>query len=403
MKEDSNSTIYIVLFLIIAAVSCFIVISTFKGMQFAPQADEGYYFKYASHILHNGLGGFPLLFKDYTEDQQNWLFPNPLRIGYIALAAVWFYIFGTSFASLAYLSLFCFAGFLLISFYFIKKYFDGKTALLCGTLLAFSPLGMAMARRALTESAVNFLMTLSVWLFWGMIREAKTRKTVLFVLVYAFTVLVKETGALLSVFFVVYMLLRRYVFKAPVRLSVILSATLFPALIVAAAYALASSDMSRVAAIIRIVLFSPKTNQYAILLGSGLWFRYLIDFMMLSPWVCILAIGFFVRYLAGSEYKEPCLYFIAYAAAFVFFANFFTKNIRYINFIDMPMRLFAVLMLSDIIKRHFKKHGFAVLAILVILISLQDYANFYDLFLRKGIYDPVTFNILQGRLITPVR
>ena len=65
-------------------VACLILVSfSMKNMKFAAPADEGYYLKYATYIAENGISGFPDLFKDYIQNNQNWLFPNPLRICFI--------------------------------------------------------------------------------------------------------------------------------------------------------------------------------------------------------------------------------------------------------------------------------------------------------------------------------
>ncbi|MFA5345664.1 MAG: hypothetical protein WC315_05260, partial [Candidatus Omnitrophota bacterium] len=63
---------------------------TLKNIRFASSADEGYYFRYASFIAQKGLSGFGALFKNYLENQQFWLYPNPLRVGFIILSAIWF-------------------------------------------------------------------------------------------------------------------------------------------------------------------------------------------------------------------------------------------------------------------------------------------------------------------------
>lgn len=394
---------YILALLFIFAVSFTAISFGFKNLKFAANADEGYYLKYAAYIGDKGISGFPDLFRDYTENQQNWLFPNPLRIGFIILSSIWLNIFGYSFLNLAYLSLFCFYAFLFACFYFLKKYFGKNSALLVTILLAFSPLNMAMARRALMDSCANLFMVLSVWLFFDSLRENKIFKTALFILVYSFTILVKESSVLLSIFFIFYILLRWGIFKKPIRPRDFLAATLFPFGIVGIVYVIAAGGLSIIMDTAEIIIKSPQTNQYAIMFGSGPWFSYIIDWILLSPWVAILAIAFPLHYITKDEWKEEVSYLILFSVTLTFLFSFFTKNIRYLITLDMPIRLFAVLMLNELIGRVFKSGVFKIVLTFVIIIAFFDYLRFNNLFLKQGIYDPVTQWLLQAQHIIPYK
>ena len=136
----AEKSIYRLISLLVIALAACLILSTFRDIQFASAADEGYYFKYAAFIAGKGLSGFNELFKGYLEHQEHWLYPSPLRAGFIILSAVWLKIFGQSFINLAYLSLFCYVLFLGVAYYFSRKYLGEQLALLFVILLAFSPL-----------------------------------------------------------------------------------------------------------------------------------------------------------------------------------------------------------------------------------------------------------------------
>ena len=383
-------------FLLVLAVSFTLTSLSIKDVEFASGADEGYYLRYASYIGEHGLGGFADLFKNYIENQKDWLYPNPLRMGFIALSSVWLKIFGYSFLNLAYFSLFSFCVFLIISFYFAAKYFDEKITLLLAILLAFSPLNMAMARRALLDSTFNLFSIFSIWLFFGLLKKRTLLKHILFILIYSFTILVKETGVLLSLFFALYLIF----YKGK---KYFLSVTLFPFLIVGSTYIILAGGLSNVIDMIKIILTSPGHNEYAILFGSGPWFRYLIDYILLSPWVVILSSGFVFWYLASKEHDERVTYFLLAFVVLFFSLNFFTKNVRYLMILDMPMRLFSVLMLKKLFEARFPKQAFILLSVSVVAIAAFDYLNFYNLFARGEIYDPVSYWLLRGQHIIPWR
>jgi len=398
--KKSKSKDFIIILLILA-ISFTAISLSFKNMKFAAGADEGYYFKYASYIGEKGISGFSDLFKDYVQNQQHWLFPNPLRIGFIILSSIWLKVFGNSLLNLAYFSLACFYILLFCSYYFVRKYFGQNLALLFTLLLAFSPLNMAMARRALMDSASNLFLFLSIWFFLESTKDKKLSKTVLFVLIYSTAILIKETAVLLSVFFLLYILVNRIIFKHAVSLKNILAVTVLPFSIVGIIYITLAGGVSWVSDTIEIILNSPKNNQYAIIFGSGPWFRYLIDWILLSPWVFVLALGFCFYYFMKNEWKEEIIYLLMLLVIFTFLFSFFTKNIRYVIILDVPIRLFALLMLNELIGKVFKKNVFILLTIFVIALSLYDYFNFYGFFVNQDIYDPVTQWLLQAKHIVP--
>lgn len=392
---------YMLVFLLVLSISFTLISFSFEHLNFATTADEGYYLKYATYIGEKGLCGFPILFKNYIDNQQHWVYPNPLRAGFIILSAAWLRIFGYSFLNLAYLSLFSYFIFLLLSFYFVKKYFGDKIALLFIILLAFSPLNMAMARRALTDATTNLFTFTSIWLFFENLQERKTYKIFLFILIYTFTILIKENSVLLSPFFVFYILIRKHLFKDSLKSRDFLGLALIPCVIAGAVYFTLAGNISYVIDTARIIISSPSYNQYAIFFGSGPWYRYLIDFMLLSPWVCILAISFALNYITKNERKEEISYLLLLSISLLFLYNFFTKNVRYLIILDMPIRLFAILMLSELTELLFKNKSAKALVFLVVAIAFFDYYNFNYLFLRHGIYDPVSQYLLKALRIIP--
>ncbi len=387
------------LFFVLLLVSFALIQPTLQSVEFRILADEGFYLRYGTYIGDHGIEGFKKLFELYTQDPSN-QFPNPLRIGFILLSVFWLKAFGYSFLGLAHLSLFSFLVFLCVSFYFSSKYFDKDTGLCYAVLLAFSTLALAMARRALSESTIQLFVALSLWMFWSLIQERSPLKYVGFILAFSLAILMKETNILLSLIFAIYLLLRKLLFKKEVRLMDFLSVSVFPFLIVGITY-LFVAGLANTLQTIGIILHSPKTNPHAIAFGQGPWYRYIIDFMLLSPWVVLCSIGFIFSYLLSDRRGELQALFLVFAMlGFVLF-NFFTKNVRYVMMLDIPIRLFTVLLLKEIVSQRVARHATAVLTLLILWIALSDYVNFYTLFLEQGIYDPISHVLLKSKRFIP--
>lgn len=396
----AQKSIYRLISLLIIVLAVFLAGATIKQVQFVSGADEGYYFNYASFIAAKGVSGLSGFFKGYLQNTEAWLFPNPLRVGFIALSGAWLKIFGSSMMNMAYLSLFCYFLFLLVSYYFAGKYLKAHLRVLFIALLAFSPIQMAMGRRALMDSAVNLFSVLSIWLFWDFWKRKKRLGLVLFVVASAFNILVKETGALLNFAFLAFLAVNKFIYKEKTGLRDFASVLIFPPLLAGLAF-FALGCAGFLAPVAGIILSSPANNHYAINFGSGPWFRYLIDFMLLSPWTIILAIGFIFYLFLTRQENKFAVYLSFFSLAMLILLNMFTKNVRYAMVLDMPIRLFALLMLEQISNMALKRHAAALLSVLVILIALFDYLNFYSLFVSGNIYDPVTFSLLQAKQIIP--
>ena len=399
MAAKSNYKLVLFLMLVVAVT---LVSFTLKNIRFASSADEGYYFRYASFIAQKGLSGFSALFKNYLENQQLWLYPNPLRVGSIALSAIWFKVAAASFMNLAYLSLIFYAFFLSTSYCFSRKYLGEKLALPFVILLASSPIQLAMSRRALMDSAVNLFSALSLWLFWDSLKERSWLKLTVFIAVYSFSILVKETIILLTVPFLIFLLIERFVYKNEISAKYFLAALLLPPFIALSVYALLGC-LPFIFNTVRIILSSPQANSYAISFGSGPWYRYLIDYMLLSPWVVILATGFIFCFFLNQENNELVVYFaVIFVSSFILF-DFFTKNLRYVMILDMPLRLFSLLMLNTIANKFLGRSAVSMVLILTITLAFFDCLNFYHLFVRGSIYDPVSFFLFKAQHLIPFK
>ncbi|MDD5476595.1 MAG: glycosyltransferase family 39 protein [Candidatus Omnitrophica bacterium] len=392
-----------ILVLVIILISLGSLLLTSRQISFYPKADEGIYLNYAVYTQANGLGAFRQFFQAYLGNLNLWQLPNPLRILYIVFSAFWLKLMGVSLLNLAYFSMFCFMGFLLVNFYFARIYFGQRLAVLFLVLLSFSPLNLAMARRALLESCLMLFTSLSVWLFFGLLKNFNKLNSILFVFAFSCAILIKETAALCFIFFLGWHLWQNWLMKRRIALKEFLIIYVSPCLLVALIY-YCLGVLFFIPATAKIILFSPSTNNYAVFFGSGPWYRYIIDYLILSPWILILSFGYIMVILLNKGKEDKTAVFLCAFLVFNFFIfNFFTKNARYIMSIDMPMRIFALLMLDRICKRYMQNKSFIIVSILIVFLAFSDYLRFYILFVQQGIYDPMSFRLLSAVQIIPFK
>ncbi len=262
---------------------------------------------------------------------------------------------------------------------------------------------MAMAKRALSDSLENLFITVSIWLFIKFLTGKKLFNFILFILFFIYSILIREQAILLAVFFVLYLLVYKYLYKeyfSDVYLPIIIIGPIFA---VALIWIVFSNDFSNVISVISLNLVLPTLNEYSVLFCRGPWFRFVVDYLLISPLVTMLGISFLVYSLANRSILKDrrTVYFIILFISQLLLLNIFTynKNIRYAMILDMSLRLFAVLMITEIFKKSKFSGDFVFIAVL--FLCFVDYFSFIDIFCKKNIYDPVSFMLLKSKQFIP--
>jgi 4-amino-4-deoxy-L-arabinose transferase-like glycosyltransferase len=397
-----------------AIIICLILFSVFSVYflipdenSFAKDADEGYYLRFASIVAERGIVAFPPLIKSFNDNVSEQIYPLPSRVGHIMLTALWFKIFGAGYVSLAKFSFFCYLSFILICFYFSRKFFGKDISYIFCLFLSSSPLLMAMARRALLDSSVNLFCGLAIWIFLDFLITRKNYKFFIFLLIFAFSITVKESSLLLTIFFVTSYLVHKYYFKNAIPQGYLLGIIFVPLIIVCISYIVLLGGITNVSAFIKIFssryLGVDKLAPYTILFCSGPWYRYIIDYLLLAGPTTLLCIGYLGFILATRRWDSKIAYFLSnLLVIFTIFSNFnFPKVVRYVMTLNTPISLFSVLMLYELFRQNDTKRQAQFVFISAIAVFFINYGNFIHLFGLHDIYDPVSYWLLLAHNMIP--
>lgn len=381
-----------------------LVAPTRAAVDFAANADETHYLAYATEMQQRGLGGFRTLFRDYAASERRWFFPSPLRAAYIALAGAWTGIRGLDYRALSELSLACHLLSIAVAYLFARRLFGDPRALGVAALVAFSPLGLGLSRRALMDSTATLAAWLAIFAFWEAARRPESApRRALFALALAAAVLVKETSVLLVVPFALYaaaLRLRRG--AAPGRAPLALAAAASLAAC-AGLWLFAAGDPATLWQVVRGIVASPAQNEYARLLGGGPWYRYLLDFALLSVWPTLLAVaalGALALRLRRGEWEAGPVYLALLLVGLLLAFGFFTKNVRYVALLELPIRGLAVWLVWELAPGRPALRHLAG-GLLVALVCAADYATFRGLFLEYAVHDPMSAWLLSFRELLP--
>lgn len=379
--------------------------STLGSVRYADNPDEAYYLAYAGHAGEHGLASFRQLFHDYLVEPARWLYPNPLRLGYILLATGWTSLRGVHFAALSELSLFCHVLLIGASYLFLRGLLGPPRAFAAAALVGFSPLLLGLARRALVDAPASLAGVLVLWSFCASLRRPERRgPRALFACALGAGMLIKETTLLLVVPCAALWLYERCAAGRSLPLRAHAGALAAPLAACAALWWLAAGDAATLVGVARIILVSPASNAYALEYGGGPWYRYPIDLLLLDPWPTLLgvaALGPAALRLRARAPGDAAVWLLLVVVGILAAYAPFTRNVRYVALCELPLRALAAGLLFQLAAADAGRRGLVAALAGVALLCAAGWLSFQALFVDAALYDPMTAPLLHLRGFFP--
>lgn len=379
--------------------------ASFGTLAHPPGSDVDYYLYYMEVVGTHGPRAFPALFEEWLSRPGDWLYPPPSRVGFIGVSALWAQLFGTSVAALAKLSLASHLALILLVFAGAERWLGPLRALLVAALVATSTLYLGLARLALTDSFICLSQVAAVGLFLAYLRAPERRlRAVAAGAAFLLAILSKEIAVLLALPLLGFAAVERRHARRPVPLLRTLLVFLVPGLLCLAAWWLAAGGLGTLVETLRIVLASPASNEYAQRFGSGGWYRYPLDELLMAP--APTALGLAGVVVALWRWRKGEYDALAVALALLYLCQVavlspFTKNLRYVAVLEVPLRILALLLLWELLAAAHRRAGrLAVIALVAGLCAL-GWRDYRALWLRAGLYDPVTSALIAARGLGP--
>jgi hypothetical protein len=361
-------------------------------------ADEGTYLRYASRIARDGLAALPSLTREHLEDPlTRATAPSPLRLAVVLPDALAVRLLGDAYPSLQRISLLALLALLVVAFVGFRRAAGAPVATAVALLLAVSPLQLGMARRALGDSLNTTLWTVSIFSYVEALASDRRRGWLAVAAAFAVTLLAKESNlALLPIALVLLAVDAATRRRAPSLLALACS-TVLPFALATMATLLAAGGPATALESLLVTVRQASDNPYAIRFGSGPWYRYVVDFLLLSPWTLLLYVvwlGMLARTRRVDRRLLPwALLPILYLAALSPSARF----VRWTMPLDVPIRLGTVLAIGGLLRGRL-----APARVLAIgLVMLVDVRSFLTLFVTADIYDPTSDLLLWWRHFLP--
>src|SRR5204863_1665458 len=265
----------------------------------------------------------------------------PLRFLYTYSGYLWHLSFGGDplFALKSVASLFSVLT-LFISIAFVWRLRGKAWALAIGALMAVAPTQIHMSQHALVDGFFTFWALLVLWLFSENLQAPRDWRWLAgYIIALALLILTKENSFFVWIALVVLLITNRWLQFGTVTRELVIATILGPLLGVVGLVFLAGG----IDIFVQSYQLSVGKNfqlHYAILTGDGPWYRYLVDLLLVSPIILILALGTIFR--LNRAMKSELFMSIFIAARYLVMCNVkYGMNLRYANMWDLPLRFLA--------------------------------------------------------------
>ena len=364
-----------------------------NGMGF----DEGLYRGYLNGIIDQGLGVYPEMVQEYVEVQgkMDQAILPPVRFLYIFAGYIWHLCFGSdALASLRQVASFFSILTLILSGIFAWRLRGRATALAITALMSCAPTQIHMSQHALIDGFFAFWALLCLWMLWENLQSGTNWRWIFaYTVALALLVITKENSFFVWCGLVPVIVANRWLQLGTVRRELLLATIAGPLLGVVILVFLAGG-LDNLIATYRVLVTKASITPYAIMTGDGPWHRYLVDLLLVSPLVLLLALGAVFRL---DRTKKPELFMAIFiAATYLIMCNVkYGMNLRYANMWDMPLRFLAFAQIG-VLAALVPRYRTSLTAILVGLVAVFELRQYYILAVQYPLYELVTHDLLRA-------
>ena len=352
-------------------------LSSFRGIGF----DEKLYNVYTTMTARHGLAHYPELVTHYIEVQQKLtgsVLP-PLRFLYIGTSALWANTFGvTPDRALRQVASFFSILTLAVTFAFMLRMAGRGPALAVLALMACAPTQIHMSQHALVDGFFTFWATLTLWMLWENLRRPNsTPLMVAYVAALTLMTLTKENSAFVFIAILAILITNRWLDFGTVTRPLVLATFLGP-LFGVVGLVLLAGGVDVLIACYSLSVSKNFTLFYAIMTGDGPWYRYLVDLMLVSPVVLILAIGTVFQLDRTAEQRPLRFVAVFIGASYLIMCNLkYGMNLRYSNMWDSSLRLLAFAQFGMLTRRFELRRPELWLAVAVVLLCAYEFRHYW--------------------------
>jgi 4-amino-4-deoxy-L-arabinose transferase-like glycosyltransferase len=358
--------------------------------------DEALYRDYVTDLINHGITSYPDFAEHYVERQTKLpaVILPPTRFLYIFSAYLWHNLTGGD-SLLALKRVSCLFSILLFfaSAGFVWRLAGPLWALGVFALMSCAPTQIHMGQHALIDGFFAFWATMSLWLLWeNLSRPNHPLRLTLLGVALALMVLTKENAVFAYVGLLALVGINRWLNFGTVTRTLLLVLLVGPLAGLVILIFLCGSAETFVTTY-RLVVSKASVLPYAIATGDGPWYRYLVDLLLASPLIFLLAWAAIFRLKFANKEALYLLTFIV--ATYLLMCNIrYGMNLRYTNMWDIPLRYLALGCVVDVAR--FSRRREILIVVAVTVLCAIDLRQYYIFFVQHDLYELVSGGLLRA-------
>jgi hypothetical protein len=359
--------------------------------------DEGLYRDYVEQLSGAGITRYPDIVRAYIARQMELpgaILP-PTRVSYIFAGYVWHSIFGsdalTSLKNVA--SIFSILTLALAAFFAWRTNGPGWSVGLAA-LVAFAPTQIHMSQHAMIDGVFAFWALLTLWLLWENLRAPrKWPWLITYAASLALLVLTKETSFFVWISIVVVLATNRWAQYGRVTLELVIATIAGPALGVILLFLL-GGGIGVITQAYQLFVTKNYALPYVIKSFDGPWQRYLVDLLLVSPIILILALGAVFRINRTKTLELFLMTFLG--VTYVAMCNVkYGMNLRFANMWDVPLRFLVLGTLAALIAP-LRQRQTLVLTLAIATICVLEIRQYQILFVEHSLHELASDGLLRA-------
>lgn len=340
----------------------------------------------------HGLFAYPEIVARYVEHQKKPESPlvlPPLRITFIASGYLWTQITGSTSLEATH-AVACVASLvtLFVAGVFAWRIAGPGAGLAVFALMAFAPMQIYSAQRALIDGFFALWALLAIWSLWECLQDPTRRGWLaVYGVAIAAMVMTKENAFFVYVAIGGILLASHWLKIGRATLPLYATTIIAPAVAVLVLI-VAAGGVTEMLEVYRTNVQKSVISPYAIKTGDGPWHRYLLDLITVDPFIVLLAAGALFNITKATK---PALYLgLFIVGTYLLMCQVrYGMNLRYTNIWDMPLRCLAVWQLIRLTSPIPARARHVVLIGMVAALCLLEWQQYELLFVDTPIYDPV--------------
>ena len=360
--------------------------------------DEGLYRDYVNALIQDGITSYPNIVEAYrtAQSERTEAILSPLRFLFIFAAYVWHSIFGCeALQAVRDVAAFFSMLTLVLATNFAWRLRGSTWALAIAALMVCAPTQIHMSQHGLIDGFFTFWALLCLWLLWENLRAPRDWLWLFaHILALSLLVLTKENSFFVWIALVALILTNRWLQFGTVTRELVIATVLGP-LLGAVILVFLAGGFAELFHTYQLSVSKNLQLRYAILTGDGPWYRYLVDLLLVSPVILILAFGAVFR--LNRAMKPELFMSIFIAASYLVMCNVkYGMNLRYANMWDMPLRFLAFSSLVALVTPLPRPHRNIVLGAAVVLICTIELRQYYILAVQYPLYELITEHLVRA-------